>query len=200
MVDNFKRLKKLMDFSDSEKFYYLQLLRRSKDGGSKSVKVIKNFYISNEEYFDKKLPFIKEMCIIFKARAYLRMNRRSYEDVAWENLDQMTNLMRNKQHKAVMSSFSKSCGRTNVEKRKIWVVDIDEPFEGLSMNETLQDVEYQITKLQKEVNDDYGVLDIVPTVNGFHILTNPFRVDKFKEVYPEIDIHRDNPTILYANL
>lgn len=189
-----------MDFSDEEKFYYLQILARPKDGHNKATKVVKNYYISNEEYLDSHEQQIKDICDFFNARAYLRLNRRSYEDVAFENLETMTKLIRYGQFEAVMSSFSKSCGRTHSEDDKVWIVDVDDPLNGLSMIETLQKIEYEITELQKEVrNRDYKVLGVVPTVNGFHILTNPFNKKKFGEVFGEEspDLHTDNPTILY---
>ena len=43
------------------------------------------------------------------------------------------------------------------------------------------------------------VVACLPTKNGYHLITNPFRLDKFKEMYPNIDIHKNNPTLLYFN-
>jgi len=203
MVDNTEQLKKLMDFSDDKKFYYLQLLARSKDGHNKATKVVKNYFIQNEEYFDSHEQQIKDLCMAFKARAYLRLNRRSYKDVAFENLETIAKLIRYGQFEAVMSSFSKSCGRTNAETSKIWVVDIDDDFVGLSTKETIRMVVSYIEELQSEIKEDYKVLDVVRTVNGHHILTNPFRLDKFSEHFPTLskdDVKKDNPTILYANV
>lgn len=188
-----------MDFSDSEKFYYLQLLARSKDGHDKATKVVKNYFISNEEYFDSHEQQIKDLCNFFGARAYLRMNRRSYKQVAFENLKQISNVLANEQYEFVQKSFSKACGRTNAEETRIWIVDIDEPFDGLTMTQTLVDVQMKIEELQNEVQKDYKILDVVRTVSGFHILTNPFNVKKFTEITPlnGDDIKKDNPTLLY---
>jgi len=41
-------------------------------------------------------------------------------------------------------------------------------------------------------------LNFVPTKSGVHIITRPFNLKKFKEKYPNVDVHKDNPTILYS--
>jgi len=203
MVDNFEQLKRLMDFSDEEKFYYLQILARSKDGHNKATKVVKNYYIKNEEYLDSHEQQIKDLCNFFDARAYLRLNRRSYKQVAFENLKQISNVLSNEQYEFVRKSFSKACGRTNSEDKKVWIVDLDEPLpDHPSMDSTISVVRSSIEMLQEDIKKDYKVLDLVETVSGFHLLTNPFNVAEFNEVWAgrAPDIHRDNPTILYANV
>lgn len=42
-------------------------------------------------------------------------------------------------------------------------------------------------------------LAIIPTKNGYHIVTRPFRCDEFFNHFPDVDIHKDNPTILYCD-
>jgi hypothetical protein len=37
----------------------------------------------------------------------------------------------------------------------------------------------------------------VPTKNGIHLITNPFNLNAFKFGFPNIDVHKNNPTILY---
>jgi hypothetical protein len=37
----------------------------------------------------------------------------------------------------------------------------------------------------------------IPTKNGVHLITERFDVKSFSEQYPEIDIQRKNPTLLY---
>ena len=38
---------------------------------------------------------------------------------------------------------------------------------------------------------------IIPTKNGFHLITDRFDVLEFKKNYPEVDIQKKNPTLLY---
>jgi len=37
----------------------------------------------------------------------------------------------------------------------------------------------------------------IPTKNGTHLITERFDVKTFSEKYPEIDIQKKNPTLLY---
>jgi hypothetical protein len=41
------------------------------------------------------------------------------------------------------------------------------------------------------------IVSTVPTKSGYHLITLPFNVQKFREKFPDIDVHRNNPTILY---
>ena len=35
-------------------------------------------------------------------------------------------------------------------------------------------------------------------INGIHLITTSFNLQQFKEKYPDIDIHKNNPTLLYC--
>jgi hypothetical protein len=37
----------------------------------------------------------------------------------------------------------------------------------------------------------------IPTKNGYHLITKRFDVMEFKKQYPDIDIQKKNPTLLY---
>jgi hypothetical protein len=41
------------------------------------------------------------------------------------------------------------------------------------------------------------VITLIPTKNGFHLITERFDVMEFKKRYPEIDVVKKNPTLLY---
>jgi hypothetical protein len=34
--------------------------------------------------------------------------------------------------------------------------------------------------------------------NGVHLITTPFNLQQFKEEYQDIDVHKNNPTLLYC--
>lgn len=44
---------------------------------------------------------------------------------------------------------------------------------------------------------DSKIYAYIPTKNGYHIITKPFNLKQFKDKYPDIDVHKNNPTILY---
>ena len=39
---------------------------------------------------------------------------------------------------------------------------------------------------------------IIPTKNGSHIIMRAFNLQRFREKYPDVDVHKNNPTILYC--
>jgi len=204
MVDNFNELKKYLDFSDEDRFYYLQILARKKENPNqdKSVKVIREYDINNMEYYDKIEPQVKELCHVFNARAYLRLNRRSWRKVSFHMMKKLTTLIEQEDYKASRSLLSKAMGLTFDEKKedKVWIIDIDD----VNMNHILDrnyvdNIKQVINELHSEVTDkNYQILGEVNTKNGVHLLTNPFNRKIFSEHFKDIDIHTDNPTILYA--
>ena len=38
---------------------------------------------------------------------------------------------------------------------------------------------------------------LIPTKSGFHLITTPFDMSTFAKQYPNIDVHKNNPTLLY---
>jgi hypothetical protein len=38
---------------------------------------------------------------------------------------------------------------------------------------------------------------VIKTKNGFHLITCKFNVMEFKKLYPDVDIQKKNPTLLY---
>jgi len=38
---------------------------------------------------------------------------------------------------------------------------------------------------------------VIPTKSGYHLITKRFDVMEFQKKYPEIDIQKKNPTLLY---
>jgi hypothetical protein len=84
--------------------------------------------------------------------------------------------------------------KTN-EKR--WVIDIDNvSIDGFSHDKYYISMREYINELQLEAGKEQG-MTFIKTKSGFHIITQPFNVMKFKEKYPDVDIQKKNPTVLY---
>jgi len=63
--------------------------------------------------------------------------------------------------------------------------------------EFVDNVRRVIEELQAEiVKQDYKVIDLIPSKSGYHLITNPFNLAKFKKLYP-VDVQKDAPTNLY---
>jgi len=202
MIDCIELIKDLLVFETNDDFYFLQILQRKKENpnlGSNS-KVIKNYYISSTEHLIEKYDEIKTLCNMFNARASLRLNKRSFEKVAFKSLENFANVMQTKEYKHIMNCYDKACGLLNNEKQKKWIVDIDR-------NELVW-LEHIINSVQESEPNDNKIIIQLPTKSGIHLITKPFNVIQFKENLKNklskysmdeitIDIHKDNPINLY---
>lgn len=194
MVNNFNRVIDFLQFDDSDDFYYLQVLQRKKENpklGSNS-RVIKNYYITSVEQLNKYKDEIIQLCETFNARASLRLNRRNFRNVAFKAMVNMANSMNNQEYSFIRKSYDRAVGNGHAEPKdsKTWILDIDEDLtegEYILMSDIIMDA--------NPVGDK--VLDYIPSKSGMHVITKPFDLREFRDKYPEIDIHKDNPTNLY---
>jgi hypothetical protein len=74
-----------------------------------------------------------------------------------------------------------------LEKR--WIVDVDTKDEIIR-----EDIRAFINGLRPE---GYKCITEIPTKNGYHLITERFDVMEFKKHYPDVDIQKKNPTLLY---
>lgn len=193
MIDVLEKIKPLLTFNSDDDFYYLQILQRKKDNseiGSNS-RVIKNYYINSIEYLDKRYDEIKNLCNTFNARAMLRLNKRSYSSVAFKTLQNIANSMSNKEYSFIKKSYDRACGICHNDKNKKWIIDIDEELDETTY-EKLKEIIYVSSP-----TDFNKILLELPTKNGMHLITKPFNTNIFKDEFPSIDIHKDNPINLY---
>lgn len=193
MIDVSDKIKDLLRFEKEDDFYYLQILQRKKENpdiGSNS-KVIKNYHISSWEYLEIKYDEIKQICNLFNARAMLRLNKRSFRKVAFKALQNMANTMANSEYDHVKNAYDRACGEGQNDANKTWILDID----GEIKPEYLQNLLNYISFYQPE--GDKLVVEL-PTKNGIHLVTKPFDLRNFKQDYPEIEVHKDNPINLYV--
>lgn len=201
MINNFEQIRGFLDFSNPDTYYFIQILKRRKDNPDmdKDMSVIDDIFIYSVEQFDRMEKEIIKTCIDYNARAYFRVNKRSMKKTALQMLKRVTDLIISENYKAVKSAFSSVSGEFHADDDKKWIVDIDN-FDKSKMGESLRALSiYQnLEELQKESKRE-PLMEVVPTKNGVHIITRPFNLQKFKQMYPEIDVHKDNLTILFCN-
>ena len=197
-VDNFDLIKKHIHSSDSNEFYMLQIMRRTKDqkgyNGKHKQSIIKSYFISSVEYLDSKRDEIVGLCEMFNARAYINLNKKSYKQVSLKALEILAGKIAHEEYD-IRSLFESACGQTGAcDGQKTWIVDFD--------SKDLDELD-RIKNIIDSI-DPKGVskiVETVPTRHGYHLITRPFNKKAFYEMYNEsIDIHDNNPTCLYINL
>ncbi len=191
MINVFEEIKDLLTFESEDDFYYLQILQRKKENpqlGSNS-RVIKNYYIGSVEYLENKMPEIIDLCNSFNARAMLRLNKRSFEKVAFKTIQNVANSIANREYSFIKKSYDRACGNGHNSKDKTWIIDLDGEFS----NGDLDEIKAYIRNCRPFGNK---VLKILPTKNGVHLITEPFDLMEFREIF-NVDVHKDNPINLY---
>jgi hypothetical protein len=198
MKDNFEQIEKLLIFDSEDDFYHLQILKRKKENpeiGSNSY-VVRTYCIRSKESLMEKRTEITEMCNTHNARAYINLSPRSFEKMAFHTLKKISDIIMNKDYKEVRKAFESVCGTYGNGKHKRWVIDIDwENFADESIIQTK--IIPLLAKLQREAGREKPLLECIPTKNGIHIITYPFDSSTFRYLHPNVDLHKNNPTILY---
>ncbi len=198
MIDNLENIRDLLIFESEDDFYFLQILQRKKENpqlGSNS-RVIRNYYIKNIDYLEKRYDEIKQLCNIYNARAMLRLNKRSFEKTAFKTLKNIANSMENKDFLFINKSYDRACGQGHNDKIKKWIIDIDD-FENHKTTQKDIDIISEVINGCMPKNDK--ILKILKTKNGIHLITTPFNLQEFKEYGYSVDIHKDNPINLYVS-
>jgi hypothetical protein len=179
----------------------LYVFKRKKDqpegerDNHQSVRTIKTYCVDSVEYLEKRYDEIKQLCEIFNARAYIHVQKQNHSDVSLDMMMSLAERIKNgvKNQKGLFDSVVGQI-KTN-EKR--WVIDIDNvSIDGFSHDKYYISMREYINELQLEAGKEQG-MTFIKTKSGFHIITQPFNVMKFKEKYPDVDIQKKNPTVLY---
>lgn len=189
MVNNFELIKNFVEFDSEDDFYLCQVLRRRKENPEmkKDSINIDNFYFKSKDDFDKYKERIIEICDRNIARAYIRLNRRSFKQIAFETNFIIADILKKGNYREVPKAYLSACGQFNNETNKKWILDLDKehlPFIN------------QVKDLLLELNSTLYLE--VPTKNGIHLIVSGFNPHKFSKIYQTIEIKKDQPTILYS--
>ena len=200
-IDNINTIKRLLNFENEGDFYMLYVFKRKKDqpegerDNHQSVRTIKTYCVDSVEYLEKRYDEIKQLCEMFRARAYIHVQKQNHKDVS---LNMMVALAQRIQDGNLKQKglFDSVVGQLKTHEKR-WIVDIDNvSTDSFAHAEYYTSMRKYINELQEDAGKDKS-MTFVKTKSGFHIITQPFNVMKFKEKYPEIDIQKKNPTLLY---
>jgi hypothetical protein len=193
MIDNIEHIKKLLNFEEKGDFYMLYLLKRKKDqpegerDNHQSVRTIKSYCVDSIEYLEKRYDEIKQLCEMFKTRAYIHVQKQNHRDVSLNMMVALAQRIQDGNHKQ-QGLFDSVVGQLKTYEKR-WVVDID-----VSDYHAVYEVTKFISTLKPE---GPKVESVIPTKNGYHLITKRFDVKTFSEQYPEISIQKKNPALLF---
>jgi hypothetical protein len=196
-VDNYNLIEGLLDFSDPDLFYHIQVIKRKKENrelGSNNVSVV-HYYIDSLAKLQFLYPEMKEITKATKGRLCINLNRRSFEKLAYHNLKKVADQIMNRDFVNIKKSYSRVCGQYASEPLKKWILDIDKT--DLTQTE-VKNLEMFLHGVKSTIYTK------IPTKNGSHWIVSPFNVqdmDKLHDIYQQVpiyeSIHKNNPTILF---
>lgn len=199
VINNIDLIKPLLNFSEKGDFYMLYVFKRKKDqpeaerDNHQSVRTIKTYCIESVDHLEKRYDEIIQLCEMFKARAYIHIQKQNHSEVSLNMLADLAIRIKNGSHNQ-KGLFDSVVGQIKgLEKR--WIVDVD------STSQHTQNMISNIIEMVKP-NDGSKIIAKIPTKNGVHLITKRFDVMEFnkqlKERGEEIpDIQKKNPTLLY---
>lgn len=200
MIDNIEQIKRLLNFTDEGDFYTLYVFKRKKDqpegerDNHQSVRTIKSYCVSSIGYLDTRYDEIKQLCEMFKARAYIHVQKQNHKDVSLNMMVALAQRIQDGNHKQ-QGLFDSVVGQLKTHEKR-WIVDID--TKSLSVRNRIINIIENI----KPIGVDSKIEEIIPTKNGVHLITKKFDILEFNkkmEVGNKTmpDIQKKNPTLLY---
>ena len=197
MINNLEIIKPLLNFEQPGDFYMLYVFKRKKDqpegerDNHQSVRTIKTYCIESIEHLEKRYEEIKQLCEMFKARAYIHIQKQNHSDVSLNMMVALAEKIRNGQHNQ-KNLFDSVVGQLKTNEKR-WIVDIDTKDEI--------DVHRAAHIIDGVRPDGPKIIAVIPTKNGYHFITKRFDVLEFNKkmkAYGEVpDIQKKNPTLLY---
>jgi hypothetical protein len=193
MINNIELIKPLLNFDNEGDFYMLYVFKRKKDqpegerDNHQSVRTIKSYCVTSVEYLEKRYDEIVQLCEMFKARAYIHVVKQNHKDVSLNMITEIVTRIQsgqiNQQH-----VFDSVVGQIKTTEKR-WIIDVDDKDTKELVN---------ITSLISSLRPEGSKLEAcLPTKSGYHLITKRFDVMEFKKEYPNIDIQKKNPTLLY---
>lgn len=197
MIDNLELIKPLLNYEKPGDFYMLYVLKRKKDqpegerDNHQSVRTIKSYCIESISHLEKRYDEIKQLCEMFKARAYIHVQKQNHFDVSLNMMVALAQRIQdgNTNQKGLFDSV---VGQIKTQEKR-WIVDIDTKDEN-----ALLKIMRLVNALRPEGNKIYST---IPTKNGYHLITGRFDVlefNKMMKLQGDVpDIQKKNPTLLY---
>lgn len=193
MIDNHKLIEPLLNFTEEGDFYMLYVFKRKKDqpegekDNHQSVRTIRTYCITSIEYLNGLREEIMLLCEMFKARAYIHINKRNHKDISLLMLERLAQRIRTDVY-VQKNLFDSIVGELHSTEKR-WIVDID-----------TKDIQF-ISEVESEISNCFPlgnkVLTVIPTRSGVHLITSRFNRTRFTTKFPNVDIEKHNPTLYY---
>lgn len=172
--------------------YVIHVMRRPKDcpgtanllGANESQRLIKTYFVDNLEYYDRKIPAIKELCRANNARAYILLQVRNTRDCLLNLSNKITEVLLKKNYGIKPERLLRQAYCDfHSSRNPVWMLDVDDDQAyGWTKDAVLGMLEENLRGCGKDMSGTY----VVPTRNGYHVVTPPFNTLKAEEACPMV--------------
>ena len=201
-VNNIEFLHNFLDFTNEHTCYRIQIIKRRKDAGNEEMKtgekLIRFYYIFSMADYDKLIGKIIDQCETKNARAYLEINPKSYVAVAKKLMVILAQYAEQNNYRTYEGAYHKAYGQCNSLFKK-FILDVYE-LNNEKLRLDLIQILYDNRKLY--CKNEGSALIINNTLNGYHIIFDPVRMDKLYDSLREFgfndkDVKKNGMTLLY---
>ena len=199
-IDNFDIFRKHLSFKEKTDRYIIHILRRPKDlincpemkdiGANEHQRLLRTYYVDSLEYFDRKIPAIKELCITNRARAYILPQVRNNFECLLSLGEKVLETIRLGNYSAKPEHILRSAYCEYHKSRdKQWILDLDDDcmteykysinYGGSSLEKRIWTVDEVLKLVQDNLincGKDPKLAYVVKTKSGHHIITSPFNL------------------------
>lgn len=193
MIDNFPKLENYFNDFQENDFLFVQIIQRKKEIPELGCnnRLVKSYTPKTYAELLKYKSEIVAICLALNARAYIHLSPRNFKKIQSDMLTLIAEYFKSETYQHIPKLFNTVCGKSTGSK-KLWIFDLDtkENTDFLHLREIFYYIEkYEGRKI---------LVDIFPTKNGSHFITNGFDVSKYT-IPIKVELHKNNPTILFVN-
>jgi hypothetical protein len=171
-VNNFEKIERIIFDkldkeikTDTDNVVLGRIIRRRKENPDdpRGEYIVKRYSFATKEKFIEAQDEIKELCRIFNARFYGAVNIKSMKEIAYDIAETLPGILRKEQYYYVRRIFDNTAdANKGVKEYRLWIFDIDN-----------KDHLGPILRYMFDNKLTEHVVDVIPTLNGSHLLVKP---------------------------
>lgn len=200
LINNLELIAPLLPKNNPEVFCHMQIVCRAKDHKDEKVKegAVKTYFIKDEEHLRKVMPEVILLCEHYRARAYINVSPKSFENLQKLMLVKLALLVCEGNIQNPRKTLNSVAGALT-SKNPIWIIDVDDLSMKDSILKWLDDYfELDPTLPFCNTREESYLTGIIPTKHGCHLLVRPFNLKEFSSNFPDVDVHKNSMgTLLY---
>jgi hypothetical protein len=198
MINNMEKVLPHFYFNEGNNmFMHCQIVQRAKDHKGEKVRegALKTYFIRSREHLERVMPEIILLCEHYGARAYINLAAKDFDTLQKLMLVKLASDIHQGNIRNPRKCLNSAAGELK-SRNPLWIVDIDDMSLKESVLKWLD--EYNNRGREAPAKRYLYVRTEIPTVQGCHLITIPFNLKEFHEVFPNIDAHKNSMgTLLY---